>query len=229
MEDDESGGLTVISGPMFSGKSDELIRRLRRHIIAHEEIVLFKPDKDNRYSEGEVVTHDGAKLPAMVIPSDRSCIDIIFDKSRTAKVIGFDEAQFWGREVGLPGIIKELSENKSVYVTMLNFDFMGRPFESTDGLLGYATNIVLRTAVCEVCNSKNARYSQRLDENGNPVLTGETIKVGGNGLYSVRCRKDFLDLDRALLSGGNGASAGLNHNFVLLPHGNRTEKVLSSY
>jgi thymidine kinase len=194
MNGHDLGELNVITGPMFAGKSEDLARRLRRENIAHETIVLFRPERDTRYSVAELVTHDGTKLnvPTFVIPLDESCRDIILEKSRNARIIAFDEVQFWNSGV-LPEFLRDLAEkqNKIIYATLLNLDFTGRPFENAGNLLSYANDITLLTAVCEKCGSGNAIYSQRLDGNGKALLEGETIKVGGKEDYSARCGKCF--------------------------------------
>lgn len=199
MNDHDTGSLIVITGPMFSGKSDELGRVLRRYRISHREFALFKPVKDNRYSDGEIVTHDGLRLNATVVPADESCREMIMEASKKVSIVGFDEAQFWDKAADLPGLLRELAlQGKIVYATLLNMDFTGKPFESAGNLLSYANQIISLTAVCEKCGSNSAIYSQRIDENGNPVLTGETIKVGGKDVYSPRCRKCFVEPDKLL-------------------------------
>ena len=104
--DHSNGSITVIMGPMFSGKSTELCRILKRYEISHEGFVLFKPVKDNRYSDCEVVTHEDRRLPAKVVPIDASCRQIILDASKGVKVVGFDEVQFWEKGSGPAGPYK---------------------------------------------------------------------------------------------------------------------------
>ena len=180
MNGHDLGSLIVITGPMFSGKSDELLRSLKRYTFGHTEFVLFKPVRDNRYSDNEVVTHDGLRLPATVVPTDPSCRDIILNASRGISVAGFDEVQFWEKAVNLPELLSDLAaHDKIVYATLLNMDFTGKPFGSAGNLLSYANQIVSLTAVCQKCGSNNAIYSQRIDEKGKALLEGETIQVGG--------------------------------------------------
>jgi thymidine kinase len=191
-----NGWLTVITGPMFSGKSTELVREINRHIFAHEPYVAFKPDIDNRYAEDFIVTHptpnnDGImKLPAFSIPVNDSCRGIILEKSADARVIGFDEVQFWNPSVKLPELIRDLVEKKDkiVYATTLNMSYEGKGFKSAVNLVLYANEIRLLTSVCAKCGNK-AIYSQRVDPSGNPVFRGELIQVGNN--YQARCGKCF--------------------------------------
>ena len=205
MNGHELGELNVITGPMFAGKSEELARRLRRENIAHEKIALFRPERDTRYSVTELVTHDGTKLnvPTFIVPTDESCRSIILEKTGDAHIVAFDEVQFWNRGV-LPEFLRDLSEkqNKTVYATLLNMDFTGKPFASAGNVLSYATNITLLTAVCEKCGSGNAIYSQRIDENGRALLEGDTIKIGGKEDYSARCGKCFVSLETTMLRSG---------------------------
>ncbi len=210
MNGDDHGSIIVITGPMFSGKSTELRRILKRYEIARKEFILFKPAKDDRYSDTEVVTHDGLSQPATVIPVDESCRSIILNASKGVSIVGFDEVQFWEKSADLPGIIRELAlQDKTIYATLLNLDFTGKPFLSAGDLINHANRVISLTAVCRKCGSDNAVYSQRIDQNGSPVLTGETIKVGGEGEYSPRCRKCFLDPSTVLLKRGDSASAAL--------------------
>ncbi len=204
MGEEERGRLTVITGPMFAGKSEELRRLINRHTYAKEDIVVFKSIIDIRYSESEVVTHDGSKLPAINVPMDESCQDIILNNSRNVRVVGYDEAQF-GMAGVLPELLRDLAEKekKIVYATLLNMDFLGRSFKSAENLLGYANEIKLLTAVCEKCG-KDAIYTQRIDAEGKAVFHGDTIKVGAKKEYSARCSNCFErlnDLSTSLLRG----------------------------
>ncbi len=185
-----TGKLIVITGPMFSGKTSRLIEFLERHTLAGRKVILFKPDIDGRYSETDVVTHKGIKLPATLSPVDYRAREFITDHVSDYEVVGLDEAQFWKNEAGIPELLENLAlERKIVYASALNRDHFGNPFSVTSRLLGYADEIFSLTAVCAVCGG-DAIFTQRII-NGKPAF-GEIIRVGGKDLYEPRCRNCFV-------------------------------------
>ncbi len=186
------GFLEVITGPMFAGKTTELIKRIERQIFAKRKAALFKPAIDNRYSESEVVAHNGLRYDAFVIPTDGKGVEMIEDitKKEGFEVIGIDEVQFFPMPV--VEMLNRLADD-GVYVIAsgLNLDFKGDPFPVTKELLVRADNIVYLTAICTVCGAPATR-TQRLI-NGKPApRDSPVILVGGRESYEARCRKHHI-------------------------------------
>ncbi|NJE43490.1 thymidine kinase [Thermococcus sp. GR6] len=182
------GFLEVITGPMFAGKTTELIKRIERQMFAKRKAALFKPAIDNRYSEDEIVAHNGLRYEAFVIPTDEEGVRKIEEitKRENFEVIGIDEVQFF------PMIIVETLNrlaDDGVYVIAsgLNLDFKGDPFPVTRELLVRADNIVYLTAVCTVCG-RPATRSQRLIDGKPAPRDSPVILVGGRESYEARCR-----------------------------------------
>jgi thymidine kinase len=183
------GFLEVITGPMFAGKTTELIKRIERQMFAKRKVALFKPSIDNRYSEDEVVAHNGLRYEAFVIPTNAEGVGKIVEitKREGYEVIGIDEVQFFPMDI--VGALERLAD-EGVYVIAsgLNLDFKGDPFPVTKELLVRADNIVYLTAVCTVCG-RPATRSQRLI-NGKPApRDSPVILVGGSESYEARCRE----------------------------------------
>jgi thymidine kinase len=174
------GWIEVICGPMFSGKSEELIRRLRRAMIARKRVQVFKPKIDNRYSDDEIVSHGDLRMKSEVI-GDASEI-LTFLDWRT-EVIGIDEANFMGDS--LVEITERLADSgKQVIISGLDTDFMGRPFPPIPELLARAETITKTLAICVRCGNP-AKHTQRL------VASEDLIVVGAAGMYEARCRRCF--------------------------------------
>jgi thymidine kinase len=174
------GWIEVIVGPMFSGKSEELIRRLRRAEIARLRVQIFKPLIDARYAANEIVSHSG-----LGIRSDNvnSAAEVLARVEPRTEVIGIDEAQFLGEE--LVAVCTKLADmGKRVIVSGLDTDFMGRPFEPMPRLLAVAEEITKLLAICVRCGNP-AVNTQRL------VASGDLIVVGAAGMYEARCRRCF--------------------------------------
>jgi thymidine kinase len=178
------GWLEVICGPMFSGKSDELLRRMRRAEVANRKIVLLQPRVDTRHA-GEVRSHDGLSRPAISVYAPAE----ILAHARDAEVVGIDEAQFLDESLG--AIVEQLvTEGKRVVVAGLDRDFRGEPFGPMPALLARAEMVDKLHAVCHECG-RQATLSQRL-VNGKPApLTDVTVLVGGHERYEARCRACF--------------------------------------
>ncbi len=174
------GWLEVICGPMFSGKSEELIRRMRRALIARKRVQVFKPAIDNRYSDDEIVSHSDLRIPSQVVGAGREILELV--EART-EVVGIDEANFLGPE--LPEVASRLADiGKQVVIAGLDTDYLGRPFEPIPALLALAEEITKTLAVCIQCGGP-AKFTQRL------VDSSELIVVGATGLYEARCRRCF--------------------------------------
>jgi thymidine kinase len=173
------GHIEVICGSMFSGKTEELIRRLRRAQIAKQKVEIFKPSIDNRYSEGEIVSHNEQKIPSMVVETAQQILQF----SSEAEVIGIDEAQFF--DANLVEVCQKLAdEGKRVIVAGLDTDYRGVPFEPIPQLLAIAEYITKTLAVCVKCGAP-ANRTQRISNSGDRVL------VGANNLYEARCRNCY--------------------------------------
>ena len=183
------GFLEVITGPMFAGKTTELIKRVERQAFAKRKVALFKPSIDNRYSEDEVVAHNGLKYRAFVLPTNEKGVERMVEitKGEGYDVIGVDEVQFFP-----PSVVSALNDlaDSGVYVIAsgLNLDFKGDPFPVMKELLVRADNIVHLTAVCTVCG-RPATRSQRLIDGKPAPRDSPVILVGGRESYEARCRE----------------------------------------
>ena len=175
-----TGWIEAICGPMFSGKSEELIRRLRRANIARKRVQVFKPTIDSRYSENEIVTHADARMSSEAVGS---AADILGKIDWHTQVVGIDESNFFGQQ--LLEVATQLADSgKQVIVAGLDTDFLGRPFPPMPDLLCVAESITKTLAICMQCGSP-AKHTQRL------VESEELILVGAAGSYEARCRHCF--------------------------------------
>ncbi len=173
------GWIEVICGSMFSGKTEELIRRLKRARIARQQVEIFKPALDNRYAQTAVVSHDENAIPSIVVDT----ADQILLLAGEAAVIGIDEAQFFGAEI--VGVCEALArQGRRVLVAGLDQDFRGRPFEPLPQLMAVAEYVTKLHAICVVCGAP-ANHSQRL------VASDDRVLVGEKEAYEPRCRLHF--------------------------------------
>ena len=174
------GWIEVICGSMFSGKSEELIRRLRRAQIARQRVQIFKPKLDDRYTEDHIVSHSEMKIKSQLVTSAREILDLLDGRTQ---VIGVDEGQFFDLE--LVGVCNQLADSgKRVIVAGLDQDFRGRPFDPMPQLLSIAEYITKTLAICVRCGAP-ANRTQRLVESSDRLL------VGAAGDYEARCRLCF--------------------------------------
>ena len=174
------GWLEVITGSMFSGKSEELIRRLRRAQIAKQRVQIFKPTIDDRYSHDQIVSHSEMKIASSNVSSSRELLERV---DAETEVVGIDEGQFFDAE--LPAACNELArQGKRVIVAGLDQDYLGKPFEPMPQLLAIAEYITKTLAICMVCGGP-ANHTQRL------VASKERVLVGATGTYEARCRHCF--------------------------------------
>ncbi|MDA0986357.1 MAG: thymidine kinase [Bacteroidetes bacterium] len=172
-----TGWVEVISGCMFSGKTEELIRRLRRAQIAKQGVKIFKPALDNRYSASKIVSHSEQSLGSTVVESAEE----IFELSKDSQVIGIDEGQFFKGD--LVSVCSKLANlGKRVIVTGLDQDYRGIPFEPIPQLLAIAEYITKTLAICVVCGNPASRTQRNTNQK-------ERIVVGAKDLYEARCRK----------------------------------------
>lgn len=180
----EGGRVEVITGSMFSGKSEELIRRLRRAEIAQQKIQVFKPSIDTRYSERKVTSHAGTQFEATPIKSAADLLPLL-DGDTT--VVAIDEAQFFDPEIS--SIVQDLAgRGLRVLVAGLDTDFRGEPFGPMPILMAQAERVDKVNAICMVCGDQASR-TQRLI-NGVPAHYDEpVVVVGASELYEARCRQ----------------------------------------
>jgi thymidine kinase len=176
-----TGWVEVIVGSMFSGKSEELIRRLNRARIARQKVQVFKPSTDARYSDEEIASHSGQKHLSQPVASTAEMLRLIEDDTH---VIGIDEGQFFDMEL-IAAVNDLASAGKRVIVAGLDQDYTGKPFEPMPQLLSIAEFITKTHAICVRCGG-TANYSQRT------VESEERVEVGASDKYEARCRKCFV-------------------------------------
>lgn len=182
-----AGRLEVIAGCMFSGKTEELIRRLRRATIARQRVLLVKPQIDERYSATRVVSHSGASLESVAVPESRPRRLLSLQATTGATVVGVDEAQFFFAD--LIGAVQELvRRGVRVVVAGLDMDFAGRPFGPMPALMALADEVLKLQAVCVRCGEP-AVLTQRLIDGRPAPADAPTILVGGAETYEARCRR----------------------------------------
>lgn len=181
--------IEIITGPMFSGKSTELIRAVKREAYAKKRTGIFKPSTDKRYKGNSIVTHDGLSFPTYTIPPTEKGVEKIYQivKQNNLDIVGIDEIQFFPTSL-IDLCEKLVNEKIKVIVTGLNLDFRGEPFEVVSKLLAKADNIRYLTAVCSICGNVATR-SQRLIDGKPARYDAPTIMVGGKELYEPRCRE----------------------------------------
>ena len=172
-----SGWIEVIVGSMYSGKTEELIRRLRRAQIARQKVEIFKPAIDDRYALDQIVSHSELRIPSRSIRTARE----ILRHAHEAQVIGIDEGQFLGRDL-LPVVERLASRGKRVIVAGLDQDYRGKPFEPMPELLAIAEYITKTLAICVVCGEPANRTYRKVRRSGRVV-------VGGSDVYEARCRR----------------------------------------
>jgi thymidine kinase len=174
------GWIEVICGPMFSGKSEELIRRLRRAMIARKRVEVFKPSIDDRYSDDEIVSHGDLRMHSQVVAKAEEITERIDWRS---EVVGIDEANFMGP--ALVDVAQRLADSgKQVIIGGLDTDYMGRPFAPIPDLLAQAESITKTLAICVRCGNP-AKHTQRLRG------SDDLIVVGASDMYEARCRRCF--------------------------------------
>lgn len=180
-----SGWIEVVCGSMFSGKTEELIRRMRRAQIANQRVEIFKPAVDTRYSEDKIVSHNQNSIPSTPVSSSQQILLL----ASGVDVVGIDEAQFF--DMGVVDVADELANRGTrVIVAGLDMDFSGQPFGPMPALLAKAEFVTKVHAICQVCGSL-ANYSYRLTSSQSQLLLGE------KDAYEPRCRNCFLEGPKA--------------------------------
>jgi len=173
----DTGWIEVITGCMFSGKTEELIRRLRRAQIAKQKVKIFKTNIDSRYSKNSIVSHNEQSLPSILIDDILEVIKHADD----AQVIGIDEAQFFSEDI-VSLCNKLASEGKRIIIAGLDQDYTGKPFEPMPQLLAIAEYITKQHAICVVCGNPADKTQRKTSES-------ERVIVGAADIYEARCRK----------------------------------------
>lgn len=177
----ETGWVEVIVGSMFSGKSEELIRRLNRARIARQKVQVFKPSIDERYSVEQIASHSGQKHDSSPVMSAAELKRQVLPETQ---VVGIDEGQFF--DAGIVDVVNELANSgKRVIIAGLDQDYTGKPFEPMPQLLCIAEYITKIHAICVKCGS-TANYTQRT------VESEERVEVGASDKYEARCRQCFI-------------------------------------
>ncbi len=177
------GRIEVITGPMFSGKSEELIRRLKRARIARQRVACFKPDIDLRYHRTAIASHGAQTHEACTVPSVERLREELYPQLDAVDVVGMDEAQFFDQ--GIIALAAELVHlGKRVVLAGLDTTFAGEPFGPIPALMAIADEVLKLSAVCMVCGAP-AIHTQRLG------ASQELVVVGAAGLYEARCRAHF--------------------------------------
>ena len=205
-----SGNIEVVCGPMFSGKTEELIRRVRRAQIARQKVQIFKPSIDDRYHESNVVSHNSLEVSAEAVNSSIDILKRLYDSTR---VVAIDEIQFFDEHIIM--VIKKLAKRGiRVICAGLDQDFRGQPFGPIPQLLCMADRVDKIHAICTVCGSPASKTFRKPMENEDQVLVGES------DLYEARCRGhwEYHEDDEDLLA----FSAMLNsaHNELVAENNN---------
>ena len=175
-----SGWVEVIAGSMFSGKSEELIRRVRRAQIAKQKVQIFKPALDARYEAGHIVSHSDMKMPSEVVASAE---EVLARVAPDTEVVGIDEGQFFSGDL-VEAVASLAKRGVRVIVAGLDQDYLGRPFEPIPQLMAVAEYVDKMLAICMQCGAP-ANRSQRL------VAANDRVVVGGATEYEARCRACF--------------------------------------
>ena len=184
MQQYSSGSIEVICGPMFSGKTEELIRRIKRAQIAKQRVQIFKPAMDTRYAEKEVVSHSSMSIKAEAVETS---VDILMRLKDSTRVVAIDEVQFFDEAI-LKVVAKLAARGCRVICAGLDLDYKARPFGTMPELLAMADEVTKIHAICTVCGAPAVR-SQRLTSSKENILLGEA------DAYEARCRGHYVNDD----------------------------------
>jgi thymidine kinase len=177
------GVLEVITGPMFSGKSEELIRRLKRARIARQRVACYKPDIDLRYHRTAIASHSSQTHDAVTVANVELLRDSLYPQLSDVEVVGIDEVQFFDPAI-IPLALELVAMGKRVLMAGLDTTFNNEPFGPVPALMALADKVTKLSAVCMVCGA-SAIHTQRLG------ASQELVVVGAAGLYEARCRTCF--------------------------------------
>ena len=186
----DKGRIEVICGSMFCGKTEELIRRVRRAIIARQQVKVFKPQIDDRYGIQNITSHTGQSVEAIPVESSG---EILAQAEGSFTVVAIDEAQFF--DMGLVAVVKRLVDERAqrVLIAGLDTDFRGEPFGPMPHLLSIAEEVLKLRAICVVCGEAASR-TQRLVDGRPAAYDDPTILVGAQESYEARCRQHHIVL-----------------------------------
>ena len=183
--DSQEGKLLVITGPMFAGKSEELLREITRITYTEQPFLVVKPDIDGRYSENDIVTHNGRKIPALKLKVGNETweeLDRLSEgKLKKAVYIGFDEGQFFSQKL-VDLCLQLIDDGKKVIVAGLDTDYKRRPFGPMPNLMAHADEVRKLKAVCSKCKKREATLTYR------KTAKGPQVVIGGKELYEARCK-----------------------------------------
>ena len=177
------GVLEVVTGPMFSGKSEELIRRLKRARIARQRVACFKPDIDLRYHRTAIASHSSQTHEATTVATVEDLRAALYPQLAEVEVVGIDEVQFFDPAI-IPFALELVALGKRVLMAGLDTTFSNEPFGPVPALMALADKVTKLSAVCMVCG-QSAIHTQRLGQ------SQELVVVGAAGLYEARCRTHF--------------------------------------
>jgi thymidine kinase len=207
-----TGWIEVIVGSMYSGKTEELIRRLRRAQIARQKVEIFKPAIDDRYARDQIVSHSELRIPSRSIRDAKEILRFAHE----AQVIGIDEGQFLGPD--LVRVCERLARRgKRVIVAGLDQDYAGRPFEPMPQLLAIAEYITKALAICVVCGNPANRTYRKKRRAGRVV-------VGGTDLYEARCRRCYELGRRAVAPDDPSSTGGSDDAAIARPNRRRSRR-----
>ncbi len=178
-----SGKLKVYTGSMYAGKSTALLNDIEKAKKAGLKVVVIKPSQDNRYSESEVVTHDGVKFPCISLSDPIELVTL--EEVINADMVGFDEVQFFSEDI--VKIVKRLAYKKMVVCAGLDMDYLGEPFIITTNLMGIADDVYKFHGICAKCGMYGYGSYRR-------VYSQERVLVGGSEAYQCLCRKCFREV-----------------------------------
>lgn len=180
----QPGSIELICGSMFSGKTEEFIRRVKRALIAKQKVILFKPKKDDRYDAQHIITHDGLKLESIPVSKTSDIVDELVGKN--VDVVGIDEVQFFDQHI-VNLCDKLANDGVRVILAWLDLDYMWRPFGPMPHLLAVADEVVKLYAICSKCG-RDAHYSFRMCPSDKQVL------VAWADCYMALCRKCYSEM-----------------------------------
>ena len=181
LKNQNSGWIEVICGGMFSGKTEELIRRLRRAKIAKLSVVIFKPQLDSRFKKEHIVSHNKTEMESILIEDPTKILKLAIN----CQVVGIDETQFFDNKI-IEVCQKLVKDNKRIIIAGLDKDYQGRPFKPMPQLMAEADYLDKLRAICTRCGSP-ASYSQRITQDLEKIVLGELDK------YEPRCRGCFIE------------------------------------
>jgi thymidine kinase len=181
LKNQNSGWIEVICGGMFSGKTEELIRRLRRAKIAKLSVVIFKPQLDSRFKKEHIVSHNKTEMESILIKDPTKILKLAIN----CQVVGIDETQFFDNKI-IEVCQKLVKDNKRIIIAGLDKDYQGRPFKPMPQLMAEADYLDKLRAICTRCGSP-ASYSQRITQDLEKIVLGELDK------YEPRCRGCFIE------------------------------------